>query len=116
MTKQATFYIKPGDDINWRGTITRAGVTSFVGYTLKAQFRAKSKKACDAGTLLDTGVCTWISAAAGTFSLRVARANTLKWPENITVMLDISILDPDGKRVRSETAELKTITGVTETV
>lgn len=113
MAKKSSIVVKPGDDISWAGTITRTGLTSFEGYSLKAQFRAKGNCSETPQSLLATSTITWVDVTAGTFLLKVPRATTEKWPAGIIVLLDIQVVDPNDKRVRTESIEFKTEAGVT---
>lgn len=113
-TKKSNIVVKPGDDISWAGTISRTGIESFAGYSLKAQFRAKGNCSSTPQSLLATSTITWVDVTAGTFLLKVPRATTEKWPTDITVLLDIQVVDPNDKRVRTESIEFKTEKGVTE--
>ncbi len=106
--------VKPGDDIKWAGLIEILEVTDFTGYTVAAEFRAKNMGSNLPATLLGTATIEWIDQVAGTFFLLIPRAETALWKTNLHILLDISVVDPEGLRVRTETAEFMTTAGVTE--
>lgn len=114
--KSWNIVFKPGDDIKWAGAITQANIIDFTGYSVAAQFYAKNMSTGKPGTLLGTASVSWINQVAGTFHLEVDRAVTAEWPEDITIMTDIKVTHPDDTRVRTETFEFTTTTGVTESV
>lgn len=114
--KKFEITIKPGDDIKWAGQIKQTNITDFTGYILKAQFRAKNMNSLLPASLLAEADIDWIDEVAGTFHLQVDRDTTTDWPLGITIMLDVSVMHPDGTRVRTETTELTTTPGVTETM
>ena len=114
MAKKANITIKPGDDIIWSGVITRTSVTSWAGYVLKAEFRAKNPNSKTPNTLMGSASIVWVNTATGAFRLTVPRSVTKKWGSGITMLMDISVMNTEGKRVRSETAEFMTEAGVTE--
>lgn len=114
--KTADIIIKPGDDIKWTGTIEQLNIDDFTEYDLVAEFRAKNMITEYPATLLGSGTIEWIDHEAGTFYLIVDRAVTALWPVGVTVMLDISVMHPDGTRVRTETVEFDTTIGVTEAI
>lgn len=106
--------VKPGDDINWSGQIIREGVSDFSGYTLTSQIRSRSCVDGSMTTLQASADIEWVDEAAGLFTYRVSRADTVKWPENQTLYMDIRVEAPGGAWVRTDTVELKTIAGVTK--
>lgn len=108
--------IKPGDDIKWSGVIDQLNIDDYTGYELAAQFRAKNMRSLLPSTLLGEATMSWIDEVAGTFHLEVDKAVTAEWPLGISIMMDISVTHPDGHRVRTETVEITTIPGVTETM
>lgn len=114
--KKFEIIVKPGDDIKWTGLIEQANIDDFTGYTLAAQFRAKNMTSELPATLLADATIEWIDEVAGTFYVIVDRADTADWSFGITIMLDISVMHPDGTRVRTETVEFSTTAGVTETM
>lgn len=116
MVTKSSITLKPGDDIEWAGALTRAGVSDHTGHALKAQFRSRNQVSGQMGVLLADAMITWLDEVAGLFHLSVARALTATWPAGIDVLLDVSVLDPDGKRIRTETVTFKTEPGVTETI
>lgn len=116
MSTKTNITIKPGDDISWGGIVERTGVTDFTGYVLKAQFRLRDPASGAVSTLLADATIEWLDEVEGTFLLTVARAITATWPSGATVLMDVSVLDADGARVRTETVEFKTEAGVTELV
>lgn len=116
MAKKSTITVKPGDDILWTGHIQLSGVTSFAGYTLKAEIRAKNPNSGTPNTLLASASISWVDAEEGLFRLTVPRATTAAWASDLDLMLDISVMNTDGRRVRSETVEFKTEAGVTKAI
>ncbi len=116
MSTKTNITIKPGDDISWGGIVERTGITDFTGYILKAQFRLRDPASGAVSTLLADATIAWLVEAEGSFLLTVPRAVTAAWPAGATVLLDVSVLDPSGARVRTETVEFKTEAGVTEPV
>jgi hypothetical protein len=108
-----TITVKVGDDISWLGEIKREGITDYTGYTLTAEFRLKDTTTGAPGGLQATADIDWISTAAGTFSLKVPRADTASWPVNACILVDIRIAAPDNTWLRTETAEFMTEAGVT---
>lgn len=107
-----TLKVKPGDDIRWAGTISRADVTNFTGFTLTSQIRHRSATPGVAAPLLADATITWLDAPAGLFLFEVPRATTATWPIGALV-LDVRVASPDGKWIRTETAEFMTEAGVT---
>lgn len=110
----AKIKVKPGDSIHWAGTITRAGVEDFTGYTLECHIRKKNST-----TGLPEGDPTvadmnWVDETEGTFTLEVDHADTAEWDSPACMVMDIRVISPGGERVRTETAEFETTAGVTE--
>lgn len=106
--------VKVGDDVTWIGQVVREGVTDYTGYTLSGEVRSKSEINGDPGALMGAAQITWLDAVAGSFSFHIPRAVTAKWPAPACLLVDIRIAAPDGKWLRTDTAEFKTALGVTQ--
>lgn len=102
---------KPGDVIDWGGTASFEGITDFTGYTLKCQFRNPKTWAIVATADID-----WVGPVnipTPALLIHVDAADTALWPENSTLVFDVTILTPMGDPLTTETYEFNTAKRVT---
>lgn len=107
---------KPGDTLQWAGSLSLFGVTDFTNYTLQCQIRQRSESATPGvpqDTVLAQVDVSWVDATTGTFLLFVDETVTALWPVNAVLFIDVSLIDPSGNIATTETAEFQTVPRIT---
>lgn len=110
---------KPGDTLQWAGTLSLFGVTDFTGYTLQCQFRKRSETATPGvpdEVLLAQANVSWqgsLVTPTPAFLIEVDETVTKDWPVNATLYVDVALIDPSDNIATTETAEFQTVPRIT---